>query len=109
MGAALDSAPDTAASVGGSEDWLFDDFAPDAEVRLRRGLVARYGVELGVEACAEAMAYALPPDRRRLAHLPLRQTPTANKRDESRRAVGDGPHRCGSPPLLPLRCSRFRA
>jgi DNA-directed RNA polymerase specialized sigma24 family protein len=36
----------------------FDEFIADARVRLRRALVARYGVQLGVEACAEAIAWA---------------------------------------------------
>jgi DNA-directed RNA polymerase specialized sigma24 family protein len=36
----------------------FEEFIADARVRLRRALVARYGVELGVEACAEATAWA---------------------------------------------------
>lgn len=36
----------------------FESFVADASVRLRRAFVARYGVELGVEACAEAIAWA---------------------------------------------------
>lgn len=36
----------------------FDAFIADASLRLRRSLVARYGVELGVEACSEAIAWA---------------------------------------------------
>jgi DNA-directed RNA polymerase specialized sigma24 family protein len=36
-------------------------------VRLRRALVARYGVELGVEACAEATAWAWAHRTRLLA------------------------------------------
>lgn len=36
----------------------FEAFVADVSVRLRRALVARYGVELGVEACAEAIAWA---------------------------------------------------
>lgn len=36
----------------------FEVFIGDAQVRLRRALVARYGVQLGVEACAEATAWA---------------------------------------------------
>lgn len=36
----------------------FDDFARDAGARLRRGLVAAYGVEIGTEAAAEALRYA---------------------------------------------------
>ena len=45
----------------------FDDFIADATVRLRRALVARYGVELGVEACAEATAWAWANRERLLA------------------------------------------
>jgi DNA-directed RNA polymerase specialized sigma24 family protein len=36
----------------------FEVFIADAQVKLRRALVARYGVQLGVEACAEATAWA---------------------------------------------------
>lgn len=36
----------------------FEAFLTDASLRLRRSLVSRYGVELGVEACAEAIAWA---------------------------------------------------
>jgi len=36
----------------------FDAFTRDAAPRLRRALVARYGVDVGVEATADAMAYA---------------------------------------------------
>jgi RNA polymerase sigma factor (sigma-70 family) len=36
----------------------FQAFAPDAEQRLRRALVARYGVEAGADATSEALAYA---------------------------------------------------
>jgi DNA-directed RNA polymerase specialized sigma24 family protein len=45
----------------------FEDFIADAGVRLRRALVARYGVELGVEACAEATAWAWANRERLLA------------------------------------------
>ena len=45
----------------------FVDFIADAGVRLRRALVARYGVELGVEACAEATAWAWANRERLLA------------------------------------------
>jgi RNA polymerase sigma-70 factor (ECF subfamily) len=45
----------------------FEDFIADACVRLRRALVARYGVELGVEACAEATAWAWANRERLLA------------------------------------------
>jgi DNA-directed RNA polymerase specialized sigma24 family protein len=36
----------------------FEEFIADARLKLRRALVARYGVQLGVEACAEATAWA---------------------------------------------------
>lgn len=36
----------------------FDAFIADASVRLRRAFVARYGVEIGVEACSEAVTWA---------------------------------------------------
>ncbi len=36
----------------------FDAFAHEAESRLRRALVARYGVEVGTDATADALAYA---------------------------------------------------
>jgi DNA-directed RNA polymerase specialized sigma24 family protein len=36
----------------------FEVFIADAQVKLRRAFVARYGVQLGVEACAEATAWA---------------------------------------------------
>jgi len=36
----------------------FDAFALEAESRLRRALVARYGVEVGTDATADALAYA---------------------------------------------------
>ena len=36
----------------------FDAFITDASVRLRRAFVARYGVDLGVEACSEAITWA---------------------------------------------------
>jgi RNA polymerase sigma factor (sigma-70 family) len=36
----------------------FDAFAREAGPRLRRALVAAYGIDLGVDAAAEAMAYA---------------------------------------------------
>jgi DNA-directed RNA polymerase specialized sigma24 family protein len=45
----------------------FEEFIADALVRLRRALVARYGVELGVEACAEATAWAWANRERLLA------------------------------------------
>jgi DNA-directed RNA polymerase specialized sigma24 family protein len=43
---------------GGRPTTSFEDFIAGAAVRLRRALIARYGVELGVEACAEATAWA---------------------------------------------------
>jgi len=36
----------------------FDAFVADAQVRLRRAFVARYGVDLGVEACSESITWA---------------------------------------------------
>ena len=36
----------------------FDAFIADAQVRLRRAFVARYGVDLGVEACSESITWA---------------------------------------------------
>jgi RNA polymerase sigma-70 factor (ECF subfamily) len=36
----------------------FESFADDAGMRLRRALVARYGPDVGVEAAADAIAYA---------------------------------------------------
>jgi DNA-directed RNA polymerase specialized sigma24 family protein len=36
----------------------FEAFIADAQVKLRRALVSRYGVDLGVEACSEATAWA---------------------------------------------------
>ena len=36
----------------------FAEFLRTAEPKLRRAFVARYGVDAGVEACAEAVAYA---------------------------------------------------
>jgi DNA-directed RNA polymerase specialized sigma24 family protein len=45
----------------------FDAFIADACIRLRRALVARYGVEVGVEACAEATAWACAHRNRLLA------------------------------------------
>jgi DNA-directed RNA polymerase specialized sigma24 family protein len=35
----------------------FEDVAAEAEPRLRRALVARYGVELGNDLCSDALAY----------------------------------------------------
>jgi RNA polymerase sigma factor (sigma-70 family) len=50
------------------EEPSFEAFVADASLRLRRALVARYGVELGVEACAEAIAWAWA-HRERLATM----------------------------------------
>jgi RNA polymerase sigma factor (sigma-70 family) len=36
----------------------FEQFAGDARPQLQRALVARYGVEIGIEATSDAMAYA---------------------------------------------------
>lgn len=36
----------------------FDAFIEDAAMRLRRAFVARYGIEFGVEACSESIAWA---------------------------------------------------
>lgn len=36
----------------------FEDFAAESRPRLQRALVARYGVEIGAEATADAIAYA---------------------------------------------------
>jgi RNA polymerase sigma factor (sigma-70 family) len=36
----------------------FEDFVATAGARLRVALVARYGVDVGVDACADALAYA---------------------------------------------------
>ncbi len=52
LGAGVDTA-DGKATVAS-----FEAFIADARIKLRRALVARYGVELGVEACAEATAWA---------------------------------------------------
>jgi DNA-directed RNA polymerase specialized sigma24 family protein len=46
----------------------FDDFIADAAVRLRRAFVARYGVDLGVEACSESITWAYA-NRGRLAEM----------------------------------------
>ena len=36
----------------------FDEFAAEAAPRLRRALVAAYGLDIGVDAAADAMAWA---------------------------------------------------
>jgi DNA-directed RNA polymerase specialized sigma24 family protein len=51
-GATVDTADGSSAATP------FEVFIADARIRLRRALVARYGVDLGVEACAEATAWA---------------------------------------------------
>jgi len=53
----------TVDSVPGS----FDAFIADASVRLRRAFVARYGVEIGVEACSEAVTWACANQTRLMA------------------------------------------
>lgn len=45
----------------------FAVFIEIAAVRLRRAFVARYGLEIGVEACAEAVAWACAHQARLLA------------------------------------------
>ena len=45
----------------------FDAFIADASVRLRRAFVARYGVELGVEACSESVTWACANQTRLMA------------------------------------------
>ncbi len=53
----------------------FEQFARSDALRLRRVLVARFGVEIGAEVCAEAMAYAwenwsrLAPMENRVGYL----------------------------------------
>lgn len=42
----------------------FEEFIAAASIRLRRAFVARYGVEIGVEACAEAVAWACSHQQR---------------------------------------------
>jgi DNA-directed RNA polymerase specialized sigma24 family protein len=61
LGAGVDTA-DGKATVAS-----FEAFIADARIKLRRALVARYGVELGVEACAEATAWAWVNRERLLA------------------------------------------
>jgi RNA polymerase sigma factor (sigma-70 family) len=49
------------AEVSGAEavaPWSFEDFHADVESRLRRALVAAYGVEDGMEATTDALAWA---------------------------------------------------
>jgi len=45
----------------------FDAFLADASVRLRRAFVARYGLDVGIEACAEAIAWACANQTRLVA------------------------------------------
>src|SRR5688572_13737246 len=49
---------DTAAGAKEVSSADFEIFARDTSLRLRRALVARYGVDVGVDAAADAMAYA---------------------------------------------------
>jgi DNA-directed RNA polymerase specialized sigma24 family protein len=49
---------DAAVEPGDPPAPAFEAFITDASLRLRRSLVARYGVELGVDACSEAIAWA---------------------------------------------------
>jgi DNA-directed RNA polymerase specialized sigma24 family protein len=49
---------ETGAHVGIDRAAAFDTFARDRGPDLRRVLVARYGVDVGVEAAADALAYA---------------------------------------------------
>ena len=50
----VSSPRETCVQVGGS----FEDFVGSVSARLRRALVARYGVELGCEAFADALEWA---------------------------------------------------
>ena len=52
FGAGVDTADGEATAAS------FETFITDARIKLRRALVARYGVQLGVEACSEATAWA---------------------------------------------------
>ena len=45
----------------------FDAFLADASVRLRRAFVARYGLDIGIEACSEAIAWACANQPRLMA------------------------------------------
>jgi DNA-directed RNA polymerase specialized sigma24 family protein len=59
MSAALQLCADRVSSADGKATTAtFETFIADARIKLRRALVARYGVELGVEACSEATAWA---------------------------------------------------
>ena len=46
------------AGAGGIEPLEFDVFARNAGARLQSALVARYGLDVGVDAAGEAMVYA---------------------------------------------------
>jgi DNA-directed RNA polymerase specialized sigma24 family protein len=58
MSAALQLCEEQVIGDGRSTAVSFEVFIADARVKLRRALVARYGVQLGVEACSEATAWA---------------------------------------------------
>ncbi len=45
-------------AAGPAQRLDFDAFLGEVEPRLRRALVARFGVELGNESCADAIAFA---------------------------------------------------
>lgn len=52
----MDSRPGSEVAAGGTD--RFEHLAPALAARVRRALVAAYGVEVGSEAAADAMAYA---------------------------------------------------
>jgi RNA polymerase sigma-70 factor (ECF subfamily) len=54
-------------SDAGGAHASFDAFVADATVRLRRAFVARYGVDLGVEACSESITWAYANQGRLMA------------------------------------------
>jgi RNA polymerase sigma factor (sigma-70 family) len=56
--AAREPAPPEPSSLGGDPSGDFERFFSQAEPRLRRALVAAYGVERGREATADALAFA---------------------------------------------------
>jgi DNA-directed RNA polymerase specialized sigma24 family protein len=58
MSAALQLGAVVDTTGGDATTASFEAFIADARIKLRRALVARYGVELGVEACSEATAWA---------------------------------------------------
>ena len=51
----------------GTASASFDVFIADASVRLRRAFVARYGVDLGIEACSESVTWAYANQARLMA------------------------------------------